>query len=174
MRLLRCRLSDSLLHFRQFKMAPSNSIVSRIRKLFKRVPTWFQRRTKAPGDSAQPSNKVSLPEQPKAAPQQPTEPQDNSSAAKASTMPTLQIALQNQTTSGDVFAYISKFMSQSDPTKAMTNSYQLDKPSTTTLLCSYYLQTAKQRTTHHLHHLPVKLWIETYQSHSVHQATLSP
>lgn len=90
-------------------MAPSNAIIERIKKSFKRVPTWFRKKT-TPGKSAAPSNKVSLPEQPKEELQQPTKPQDKSSVAKASTMPTLQIALQNQTTSGDVYAYISKIM----------------------------------------------------------------
>lgn len=92
-------------------MAPATSVLDRVKKLLKRGQTWLRKRTTAVTQPAAPSNKASLPEQPKEAPQQPNKPQDKSSAAKANTMPTLQIALQNQTNSPDVYAYISKIMS---------------------------------------------------------------
>lgn len=89
-------------------MAPSQSVWSRIRGMVKRITS--RRRTKS-STTEQPAalpNKASSPEEPQAASQQPNKPQGQSEVRAATTMPTLQIALQNQTSSSQVYAYISK------------------------------------------------------------------
>lgn len=89
-------------------MAPSDSIADRLKKLFKRIPTWRHKKETIPSQPAALPNKASPPEQPQAATRQPIIHQDKSSVKAASTMPTLQIALQNQSTSTEVYAYISE------------------------------------------------------------------
>jgi hypothetical protein len=94
-------------------MATSNPILARLKKLIKRIPIARNKKATAPKQAAAATptipTKVAAPEQPQeVVRQQPIIHQDSSSVAVASTMPTLQIALQNQTTSNEVYAYISE------------------------------------------------------------------
>lgn len=89
-------------------MAPSNSLSTRLKNAFKRVTTWRPRKKATPEKSSANPDKASVPEQPQAATQKPIIHQDQSSVAPASTMPTLQIALTNNTASTQVYAYISE------------------------------------------------------------------
>lgn len=89
-------------------MAPASSVVARLKNLFKRLSLWRNKKTTTPGKPAAVSDKASLPAQSKAVSEQPIKPQDRSAVKTASTMPTLQIALQNSTNSNQVYAYISE------------------------------------------------------------------
>lgn len=89
-------------------MAPSNSLWTRLKNAVKRVATWSPSKKTAPEKSSAKPDKASEPEQPQPATQKPIVHQDQSSVAPASTMPTLQIALTNNTASSQVYAYISK------------------------------------------------------------------
>jgi hypothetical protein len=89
-------------------MAPSRSLLARFKKALKRTQAWRPNSKAIPEQSSVLPNKVSVPEQPQAAKQQPIIHQEQSSVAAASTMPILQIALTNNTTSNQVFAYISE------------------------------------------------------------------
>ena len=92
-------------------MAPSNSLLARLKKTLKRITAW--RPTKKKSVPEQPRalpDKTPVPEQPQAAPQQPIihQNQDQTPVRAASTMPTLQIALKNNSTSNQVYAYVSE------------------------------------------------------------------
>jgi len=94
-------------------MATSNPLLARLRKLIKRIPIARNKKATVPREPAAAAptipTKVAAPEQPQeVVRQQPIIHQDSSSVAVASTMPTLQIALQNQTASNEIYAYISK------------------------------------------------------------------
>lgn len=93
-------------------MATSNPILARLKKLIKRIPIARNKKSAAPKQpAATPTipTEVAAPEQPQEVVRQhPIVHQDSSSVVAESTMPTLQIALQNQTTSNEVYAYISK------------------------------------------------------------------
>jgi hypothetical protein len=89
-------------------MAPSKSLLVRFKNALKRTQAWRPNSKAVPKQASVIPNKVSIPEQPQAAKQQPIIHQDQPSVATANTMPTLQIALTNNTTSDQVFAYISK------------------------------------------------------------------
>ena len=90
-------------------MAPSNSLLARLKKTLKRITAW--RPTKKKSVPEQPRalpDKTPVPEQPQAALQQPIIHQDQTPVRAASTMPTLQIALKNNSTSNQVYAYVSE------------------------------------------------------------------
>lgn len=91
-------------------MAPSNSLWARLKNAVKRVTTWrpSSKKVAAPKQPSAAPDKASVPEQPQAATQKPIVHQDQSSVAPASTMPTLQIALTNNTAADQVYAYISE------------------------------------------------------------------
>ena len=94
-------------------MATSNPLLARLRKLIKRIPIARNKKATVPKEPAAAAptipTKVAAPEQPQeVVRQQPIIHQDSSSVAVASTMPTLQIALQNQTASNEIYDYISK------------------------------------------------------------------
>lgn len=92
-------------------MATSNPLVARLKKLIKRIPIARNKKATAPKQpAATPAipTEVAAPEQPQAVVRQQPIIHQDSSVAAASTMPTLQIALQNQTTSNEVYAYISE------------------------------------------------------------------
>jgi hypothetical protein len=93
-------------------MATSNPLLARLKKLIKRIPIARNKKASAPKQPATTPTiptEVAAPEQPQEVfRQQPIVHQDSSSVVAASTMPTLQIALQNQTTSNEVYAYISE------------------------------------------------------------------
>jgi len=73
----------------------------------KRITAWRPTKTKSvPEQPRALPDKTSVPKQPQAAPQQPIIHQDQTVKA-ASTMPTLQIALKNNSTSNQVYAYVS-------------------------------------------------------------------
>lgn len=108
-------------------MAPSTSILDRAKKLLKRIPTWRPKKNTAAKQQATLPNKASLPEQPLAAIQKPIIHQDRSAVKAASTMPTLQIALENQTSSTQVYAYISELATDSHVTDIMLT--KLSRPS---------------------------------------------
>lgn len=92
-------------------MAPSNSLLARLKNTLKRITAW--RPTKKKSVPEQPRalpDKTPVPEQPQAAPQQPIIHQDQTPVRAASTMPTLQIALKNNSTSNQVYAYVSEWL----------------------------------------------------------------
>lgn len=90
-------------------MAPSNSLLTRLKNTLKRITSWRPTKNKAvPEQSRALPDKTSVPEQPQAAPQQPIIHQDQTPVRAASTMPTLQIALKNNSTSNQIFAYVSE------------------------------------------------------------------
>ena len=98
-------------------MATSTPLLARLKKLIKRIPIARNKKAATPKEPvvtpAIPTEvaapQVAAPEQPQEVfRQQPIVHQDSSSVVAESTMPTLQIALQNQTTSNEVYAYISK------------------------------------------------------------------
>lgn len=88
-------------------MAPSQSVWSRIRGMVNRITSRRRTKSSITKQPAALANKASSPEAPQAASQQPNKPQDQSEVRAATTMPTLQIALQNQTSSSQVYAYIT-------------------------------------------------------------------
>ena len=158
-------------------MATSISLLARLKKLIKRIPIARNKKAATPKQPAfTPDNptEVAAPEQPQeVVRQQPIIHQDSSTVAVASTMPTLQIALQNQTTSNEVYAYISEHNSI-NLTGPLTNSDQLAKPSTITTNCSLFLRMPKRRTTLLRHLQPVRPWPKTSPSISVPLETPSP
>jgi hypothetical protein len=90
-------------------MAPSNSLLARLKSTLKRITAWRPNKKKTA--SAQPRalpDKSSVPEQLQADSQQPIVHQDQTPVRAASTMPTLQIALKNNSTSNQVYAYVSE------------------------------------------------------------------
>ena len=90
-------------------MAPSNSLLARLKNALKRITAWRPTKKKAVPEQPRPlPDKTSVPEQPQAAPQQPIIHQDQTPVRAASTMPTLQIALKNNSTSNQIYAYVSK------------------------------------------------------------------
>lgn len=114
-------------------MAPSNSLWTRLKNAVKRVTTWRPSSKKVAAPNKEPNatpDKASVPEQPQAATQKPIVHQDQSSVAPATTMPTLQIALTNNTAADQVYAYISEEFSnaKSDATKAQLTC--ISRPST--------------------------------------------
>jgi hypothetical protein len=89
-------------------MATSYPLLARLKSAIKRVHTWRPTKKAVPEQSSVSPNRVSVPEQPQAATRQPIIHQEESSVAAASTMPTLQIALKNNSTSDQVYAYVSE------------------------------------------------------------------
>jgi len=91
-------------------MAPSTSFSARIKSTLRRITAWRPIKKAVPEQPRALPDKtsVSVPEQPQAAPRQPIIHQDPSSVTAASTMPTLQIALKNNSTSSQMYAYISE------------------------------------------------------------------
>ena len=140
-------------------MATSNPLLARLRKLIKRIPIARNKKATAPKEpAAAPTipTKVAAPEEPQeVVRQQPIINQDSPSVAIASTMPTLQIALQNQTSSSEVYAYISEhdFINM---LQDLTNSDQPAKPSTTEANCSAFPRMPKRRTTRPPHPRPAR------------------
>jgi len=146
--------------YRLLTMATSIPLLARLKKLLKRMPIARNKKAAAPKEPvvtpAIPTE-VAAPEQPQeVVRQQPIIHQDSSSVAVASTMPTLQIALQNQTASNEVYAYISEHEIQTAQWDDPTNSDQPAKPLTTTTDCLHLLQMPKRRTTRLRHPQPVK------------------
>jgi hypothetical protein len=88
-------------------MAPSNLFLAHIKDTLKRIAAWRPTKKAVPEQKRALQDKVSVPEQPQAAPRQPITHQDPSSVTAASTMPTLRIALKNNSTSSQIYAYIS-------------------------------------------------------------------
>jgi hypothetical protein len=158
-------------------MATSNPLLARLKKLIKRIPIARNKKAATPKQpAATPTipTQVTAPEQPKeVVQQQPIIHQDSSSVVAASTMPTLQIALQNQTTSNEVYAYISE-RDSFDMMDDLTNPEQPDKPSTTETNYSASLQMPKRRITRLLHLQPVRTWPKISPSTSVRPETPSP
>ena len=90
-------------------MAPSNSLLARLKNTLKRITAWRPNKKKAASEQPRAlPDKTSVPTQPQAALQQPIIHQDETPVKAASTMPTLQIALKNNSTSNQVYAYISE------------------------------------------------------------------
>ena len=89
-------------------MAPSNAFMARIKNTLKRIAAWRPTKKAVPEQPRALPEKASVPEQPQAAPRRPVIHQDPSSITAASTMPTLQIALKNNSTSSQIYAYISE------------------------------------------------------------------
>lgn len=90
-------------------MALSNAFLTRIKNTLKRITAWRPTKKKAiPEQPRALPDKTSVPEQPQAAPQQPIVHQDQTPVRAASTMPTLQVALKNNSSSNQVYAYVSK------------------------------------------------------------------
>jgi hypothetical protein len=91
-------------------MAPSNSLLARLKSTLKRITAWRpnKKKTTAPVQPRALPDKSPVPEQPQAALQQPIIHQDQTPVRAASTMPTLQIALKNNSTSNQVYAYVSE------------------------------------------------------------------
>lgn len=159
-------------------MAPSRPLLARLKKALKRVQTWRPGQKAVPEQtSAPPTNtKASVPEQPQAATRQPIIHQDQAPIAAASTMPTLQIALQNNTTSNQVYAYISehsrRVQKHSESIADIHLRHQLAKPSTTTVNCLFFPQTPKQPTIRHRLRQPGRRSVKTSPSHLARQETL--
>jgi hypothetical protein len=104
---LLCFPNSLLIWTRKLIMAPSKSLLVRFKNALRRTQAWRPNSKAVPNQASAIPTKVSIPEQPQAAKQQPIIHQDQSSVAATSTMPTLQIALTNNTTSDQAFAYIS-------------------------------------------------------------------
>jgi hypothetical protein len=91
-------------------MAPSTSLLARLKNTLKHITAWRPNNKKkaVPEQPRDLPDKTSVPEQPQAAPRQAIIHQDQTPVTAASTMPTLQIALKNNSTSNQVYAYVSE------------------------------------------------------------------